>query len=179
LLYNSNVLMYDRGGDPESLWSQVLTRGISGPGADKALTALPLELTTWKDWRERHPNTRVLSSDTGYQRNYDRNPYESYFAMPRLMFPAKPLSDRLPKKARVLGVWTKNGIRAYPESAFGPERTRVEDELGGKRIVIEFNPEANSLRVVEADQGVHWLYSLWFAWHALHPNTEVFGDTTK
>ena len=75
LLYNSNVLMYDRGGQPESLWSQVMTRGISGPAARRPLTALPLELTTWIEWRSRHPETSVLSSETGHRRDYRRSPY--------------------------------------------------------------------------------------------------------
>ena len=35
LLYNSNVLMYDRGGEADSLWSKVMTKGVSGPAARK------------------------------------------------------------------------------------------------------------------------------------------------
>jgi len=71
LLYNSNVLVYDRGGQPESLWSQVNTTGVSGPVADKPLPAVPCELTTWQ---ARHPNSLVLSPNTGHQRGYSRNP---------------------------------------------------------------------------------------------------------
>jgi len=176
LLYNSNVLMYDRRGRPESLWSQVMTKGISGPGASKSLATLPLELTTWGDWQSRYPNTQVLSSETGHRRDYSRSPYGSYFSSPQLMFPAKPSSNRLPAKSRVLGVWTGSAARAYPESLFGPGRLRIEDLLDGKRIVVEFNPAARSLRVVEADPTVHWMYSLWFAWYAFHPQTDVAGE---
>ena len=176
LLYNSNVLMYDRGGHPESLWSQVLTRGISGPAAEKSLRALPLELTTWQDWLSRYPETKVLSPETGHRRDYTRDPYEGYFTAPQLMFPAKPRSDRLATKARILGVWTDKMVRAYPQSAFGPNRQRVADTLDGKSIVIEFNPQARSLRVTQADDGVYWMYSLWFAWYALRPDTDVFGQ---
>lgn len=176
LLYNSNVLMYDRGGRPESLWSQVMARGISGPGASKSLTPLPLELTTWKDWASRHPQTAVLSVATGYRRDYSRSPYGNYFSTPRLMFPAKPSSNRLPTKARVLGVWTDSAARAYPESYFvGQDRQRVEDLLDGKRVVVAFNPAARSLRVAQADPGVHWMYAFWFAWYAFHPQTDVAG----
>lgn len=176
LLYNSNVLMYDRGGEPESLWSQVMTKGVSGPAASKSLKALPLELTTWKDWQSRYPNTKVLSMNTGHARNYSQSPYAPYFATPQLMFPAQPASDRLPAKARVLGVWTGKTARAYPESMFSRDRTRVEETLDGKKLVIEFNPDAKSLRVVEADDGVSWMYSFWFAWYAMRPTTDVFGS---
>lgn len=174
LLYNSNVLMYDRGGRPESLWAQVGAEGVTGPAADKPLDALPVELTTWKDWRTRHPDTKVLSDKTGHRRDYRRNPYASYFRSPSLMFPAKPANDRLPAKAKVLGVWTDSAARAYPVSAFNKRRTRAEDTLAGKKVVIEFNPETESIRVAEADKGVEWMYSFWFAWYAFRPQTDVF-----
>ena len=118
MLYNSNVLMYDRGGGRESLWSQIMAEGVSGPGGNVPLKALPVELTTWKDWLERHPETTVLSLDTGHARDYDRNPYGTYFESDDLMFSVKPLDSRLPKKTKVLGVWTADGTRAYPLSAF-------------------------------------------------------------
>jgi hypothetical protein len=174
LLYNSNVLMYDRGGQPESLWSQIKTTGISGPGANQALKALPVELTTWGDWRARHPETKVLSPQTGHERDYRRNPYAGYFDQPGLMFSARPTSDRLPTKARVLGVWTDAAARAYPLSAFGNEQKRIEDKIGGKKIALQYNPEARSLRVLQADEGVEWMYSLWFSWYAMRPETEIF-----
>ncbi|MCI0332895.1 MAG: DUF3179 domain-containing protein [Planctomycetes bacterium] len=174
LLYNSNVIMFDRGGRPESLWSQVKAEGIAGPGARKSLKSLPIELTTWHNWRSRYPHTKVLSPQTGHPRDYQRDPYAGYFQQPGLMFPARPASDRLPMKEQVLGVWTNTTARAYPLSAFGRERRRVEDQIDGKKIVIEYTPKSRSLRVVEADDSVQWMYSLWFAWYAFHPETEVF-----
>jgi hypothetical protein len=174
MLYNSNVLMYDRGGEPESLWSQMKTQGVSGPAADKSLVALPLELTTWQDWLDRYPDTEVLSPETGHMLHYRASPYGGYFDTPELMFPAQPTSGQLPTKARVLGVWTDGASRAYPLSAFGSEATEIEDKLAGRTVRIAFNPDANSLRIVDADESVHWVYSLWFAWYAFRPETDVF-----
>jgi hypothetical protein len=169
------VLLYDRGGKPESLWSQVKTEGISGPAANKGLTTLPLELTTWKNWGSRYPGTMVLSTDTGHRRDYARNPYANYFKSKDLMFAAKPSSDKLPAKSRVLGVWTDKSARAYPESAFSQDRTRrITEELDGKKLTIEYDSDARSLRVIEAEEGVHWMYSLWFAWYAFHPETSFY-----
>jgi hypothetical protein len=42
LLYNSNVLMFDRGGQPEGLWSQLGAKAMSGPSAPLALETLPV-----------------------------------------------------------------------------------------------------------------------------------------
>ena len=64
LLYNSDVLLYDR--DTESLWSQILSEAVSGERIGSKLTLLPVSHTTWRDWREKHPDTLVLSDDTGH-----------------------------------------------------------------------------------------------------------------
>ncbi len=175
-LYNSNVLMYDRGGEPESLWSQLKAEGVTGPAVKKPLKPLPLELTTWSDWRVRYPMTKVLWAEPG---RYSRNRYASYFARPDVTFPLTARSDALLLKEPVLGLWTSSTARAYPESAFSLEQTRITDQLDGKSVVIEYNPEAHSFRVVEADEGVHWMYSFWFAWYAFHPESDVYGQESE
>lgn len=175
LLYNSNVLMYDRDEGAESLWSQIKNEAIAGPVVESRLELMPLELTTWQSWQERHPTTSVLSSETGHQRNYTRNPYADYFATDALMFPVKQTDDRLPNKQRVLGVFSGGQAKAYPLSAFSAELPRVEDEINGQRIVVEYDPQSDSLRVLEADEDVTWMYSLWFSWYAMHPETAVYA----
>ena len=174
LLYNSNVLMYDRGGSPESLWSQVMAEGVSGPGGRKRLRALPVELTTWSAWIARHPQTKVLSPNTGHARDYRRSPYASYFSTQRLWFDVRPRSRRLTNKEPVLGVWTAGAAKAYTLSAFEDRSETVRDELDGQQVTVKYDPGAKSLRVVEADDGVQWMYALWFAWYAFHPQTEVY-----
>ncbi len=174
LLYNSNVLMYDRRDKPESLWSQVAAQGVSGPGARTLLKTLPVELTTWQDWQTRHGDTTVLSDQTGHARNYRVNPYRAYFASRNLMFPVKPLSNRLPIKSRVLGVWSDGKARAYPLAAFRAEVEGLEQELDGKRFRLAYDAKHKTLRVLDAQQGVQWMYSFWFAWHAFRPGTDVY-----
>ena len=174
LLYNSNVLMYDRSEGEESLWSQLRSQAVAGPAAKSRLRTLPVVLTTWQEWLGSHPETLVLAPDTGYLRSYDRNPYEGYFDRAGLMFPAQPSSDRLGAKERVLGVWTGQSARAYHSSAFSRDRSRIADEIDGKTIVVEHHFESDSLLVVEAPPSVEWMYSLWFAWYAMHPHTDVY-----
>jgi len=177
MLYNSNVLMYDRGDKQESLWSQMMGEGISGAAAHAKLQALPLVLTTWKDWRERHPATQVLSDETGHNRPYGKSPYAGYFGSPDLMFDASPTSDRLPLKTRVLGVWNKESARAYPIPAVAQCEAEfpLPQELGEASFQIAYDPESESLRVLEAEDGIQWVYAFWFAWYAFHPETEVFA----
>ena len=178
LLYNSNVLMYDRGGQPESLWSQVLGEGVSGPAAGKKLNVLPMELVTWKEWRDKHPTTKVLSNKTGHARDYRNSPYARYFKTPNLMFPVRPLDRSLPAKTPILAVWTDAGkanahLITMPES--GKSSTR-EYTLGGKSYAIAFNGTEKTARVIDFDEGVFWMHSFWFAWSAFHPETEIIRD---
>ena len=157
-----------------SLWSQLMTRGVSGPAAREPLKTLPVELTTWQDWRQRHPQTAVLSPRTGHRRNYQNNPYRRYFASGNLMFPARPFSNALPAKSEVLGIWTGRGARAYPLAALARTDPTLQEELDGLKFTLQYNPQAKSVRIVQADEGLQWMYSFWFAWYAFHPQTEVF-----
>ncbi|MEX0977328.1 MAG: DUF3179 domain-containing (seleno)protein, partial [Pirellulales bacterium] len=174
LLFNSNVLMYDRGGQPESLWSQLMAEGVSGPAARMPLKTMPVDLTTWQDWLSRHPQTTVLSPDTGHARNYSQRLYAAYFASPELMFAVKPLDRRLPAKTLVLGVWTGNAARAYPISKVSGESRQLPEQLNGKAFVLTYDARSRNLRVSSADDDVQWMYSFWFAWAALRPKTELY-----
>ncbi len=104
-LYRSNKLMYDAAS--KSLWSTLTGTPVVGALVGKGIVLKPLYLvtTTWGEWRRRHPETRVLSLDTGYSRDYSEGAaYRDYFATQRLMFNVPKLDDRLPNKAEVLAV---------------------------------------------------------------------------
>ena len=173
LLYNSNVLMYDRA--TESLWSQMSSGSVTGEQKGQAIRHHPFEVTTWEDWLARHPGTDVLSTKTGHERPYGRSPYQQYFAMPSTMFPVEPQDGRLPLKARVLGLWTAEAAVAVPLQQF--QEAEVPAELtvsvGNRSARLLYNPQARSLRVLSADEGVSWVYAFWFAWYAFHPETEL------
>jgi len=112
LLYNSNVLLYDRADD--ALWSQLGFTAVSGPNAGRSLRHLPWKLTTLAEWRRDRPRSTVMTFNTGYERHYDRLPYGDYFETDRLMFPVSRLDKRLPGKTRVVGIRLGDTVRAYP-----------------------------------------------------------------
>ena len=104
-LYRSNKLMYDAA--TKSLWSTLTGTPVVGPLVGKGIVLKPLFLvtTTWGEWRKLHPETRVLSLDTGYVRDYSEGAaYRDYFATQRLMFNVPKVDDRLPNKVEVLAV---------------------------------------------------------------------------
>ncbi|MDT8398464.1 MAG: DUF3179 domain-containing protein [Pseudomonadales bacterium] len=111
-LINSNMVMYDRASD--SYWPQILGIGISGPHRGDSLSEYPVVWTTWQNWKQRHPDTSVLSTSTGFIRNYRSDPYGGYnppsgyyeIGYP-LMFPVMKRAGReFAEKQMVLGFRT-------------------------------------------------------------------------
>ncbi|MCB1914837.1 MAG: DUF3179 domain-containing protein [Rhodocyclaceae bacterium] len=178
LLYNSDVLLYDR--QTESLWSQIASRAISGPMRGTELAMLALEHTRWSDWRARHPRGRVLSRDTGFARDYSRDPYRSYRTQPGTMFPVHGSDARHSAKTWVFGLRIGDDARAYPF----PELDRVpggqvDDIVGGRQVRILFDRAHRSARAIDAE-GVPLagISAYWFAWMAFHPGSTVFDAGT-
>jgi len=67
-------------------------------------------------WRRRHPHTQVLSADTGFDRDYSRDPYAGYDRVQQLMFDVQHRDDRFPLKEWVLGIHVNGVQKAYPLS---------------------------------------------------------------
>ena len=105
LLYNNNLIMYDRNTE-EALWSQMLSGAGCESSKNVSLTSIPHIEMSWAGWTDLHPNTRVISSSTGFTRNYTRYPYGNYEDLnnPDLLFRQPALDERRPPKERVLGI---------------------------------------------------------------------------
>jgi len=172
LLYNSDVLFYDR--KTESLWSQIKMEGVTGRMAGTKLTLLAAENTTWKGWKERHPQTFVLSRDTGYRRDYSKDPYVSYHKSQAIMFPVSHQDKRLPMKEWVLGVLINGKAKAYSFKKLQGVRSPLEDHFQGQDLKITFDQEGRSA-IIEDESGnvIPSVQAYWFAWVAFYPETEL------
>ncbi|GAM64201.1 hypothetical protein JCM19232_3477 [Vibrio ishigakensis] len=84
LLYSSDVLMYDS--ETESLWSQIHGEAVSGKLVGTSLEQIPMSLDLWGNWMARNPDTLVLSTDTGFRRDYSRDPYAATLRPPPFIF---------------------------------------------------------------------------------------------
>ncbi len=179
LLYNSDVLMYDR--QTESLWSQNMGRAISGPLKGTELNTIPIMHTTWADWLSRYPDTLVLSTKTGYIRKYRSDPYSSYRKSNQLMFSVENRDKRYRRKEFVIGLTRGAVSKAWPfrelKSAWDgePEKEYIEDRVNGEVVRVYFSPDKRSAYITDADgRLLDGLSAYWFAWVAFHPDTEVF-----
>jgi hypothetical protein len=189
LLYNSNVLLYDRQKDSnqESLWSQGDMRAVSGPAAKAglALSLLPSELTTWEDWSTRHPDTLVLSRKTGHVRSYERGPYASYFATDQLMFPVDlktEMPDRFRQKEMMAVVYSGQGAKAYAVRDVAREvgaDGSMTDRIGDLEIRIQYVDEGPSIRVIGGteESTLPVAYMFWFVLGALQPEIPIYSPS--
>jgi hypothetical protein len=173
LLLNSNVLLFDR--TDHALWSQLGLTAISGPNVGRSLPHLPWELTTLSEWRQAHPDSTVMTFNTGYVRDYGRIPYGDYFRTSRLIFPVGHEDSRLHPKAAVVGVKLGDVVRAYPvDEVRKAADGLVRDTIEGQTVVLRTAPRTGSVRVMEAPPRAKIAHTFWFAWAAFHPQTEIY-----
>ncbi len=173
LLYKSNVLMYDH--QSESLWSQVKNQAVTGPMTGTRMQVLPSTITTWDQWRRRHPDTAVLSLETGHVRDYSRDPYESYYRSRSGLFGFfRELVSDFPGKEVVAGVLSDGVAKAYPleEMRKGEPHT---DRLGDKTLTFTFDQVTGELRITDQDnETVPYISTYWFVWKEIHPDSNLY-----
>ncbi len=149
LLSHSNKLMFDR--ETDSLWNQFTGQPVVGPlaGSGIVLRIRPVVIVTWAKWRTAHPDSRVLSLDTGHQRDYGSGVvYAEYFASPDLMFPTRADESRLRQKDYVFGIRDVGAAKAWPIKAFA-DRAVINDAVGNRAVVLIGNAETRSVRAYE------------------------------
>lgn len=188
LLYRSNKLMFDA--ETNSLWSTIEGRPVVGPLAQSGISLKyrPVVTTIWREWRAAHPETTVLSLDTGHQRDYAEGAaYRSYFSQDELMFEVPAEDKRLKRKAEVVTFLARaerqttavaldaTFLRRNPVHAFsagGLNFVALTSEAGANRIyrVGETRFVRASGQAVFDDQGRAWLLD---EAHLRGPNGEL------
>ena len=182
-LRHSDLVMYDR--QTESWWQQFGGKGIVGRYAGELLEVVPARIVAWSEFRRAHPEDLVLTRETGYDRDYGRNPYEGYDDVDSSpIFPTRNDDDeRLPPKERVVFVEREGESVAVPHSTLA-KRRRVEIDVGGHRLVVRFrkgvasaldDPEiaagrdVGAAEVLEDGRPVAFSEPFWFAVAAFRP----------
>ncbi len=142
LLYRSNKLMFDHG--TKRLWNTFEGVPVVGPlvGSGVRVTHRSVVTTTWGEWRRMHPETTVLSLETGYERDYDEGAaYQGYFSNDDLMFDVSELDDRLDNKDEVMVLLLDDadGVRhplAFAVEFLEDHRTHTEEHAGRRLVVV-------------------------------------------
>lgn len=190
LLYESNVLLYDRrqNSSEESLWSQLGMRAVSGPAAKQnlVLEVIDAELTNTQTWLSLHPETSVLSIDTGYSRPYSQSAYSNYFSTDNLMFHVSGRTGRRPEltnKDQIVLISVADAQKAYVYSDIlnSPDQ-RIIDKIGDITLHVSYDQSTNFLNVKAFDSlgesissnDIKRTYMFWFAFDAFYPDVAVY-----
>ncbi|MEM6345066.1 MAG: DUF3179 domain-containing protein [Bacteroidota bacterium] len=143
LLYNNNLIMYDR--DTDSYWSQLYYKGVYGDYRGEKAELIPLIETSWANWKAMYPNAKILSTNTGFDRKYEEYPYNDYRTQENFfIFSFIPVDDRINLKERVHAVLIDEEAKAYRFESFVNRRV-IQDEFKGRKHVIYGDPDRNLL----------------------------------
>lgn len=148
-LLNSNLVMRDR--TSGTLWSQLLGVGLDGALEGERLRELPVGVTTTLGrWRQRYPETRVLTVQAGIGqrlRPYGTSPYGDYDTSPRIIFPVEARDDRFHPKKVVVGLRLGEAALAIPKQELLAKDELVEVEIAGEPLLVVPDAELGVLRV--------------------------------
>ncbi|MBN1987715.1 MAG: DUF3179 domain-containing protein [Prolixibacteraceae bacterium] len=141
LLYNSNIIPYDR--STNSNWSQLLLKSVNGELIGTSANTYNLVETSWKTWKQLYPSTKVVSTNTGHNRNYGNYPYGNYKTSGNLLFPVSRNDNRLDAKERVLGVVIGEKAKAYRFENFPDQLNVINDTFEGTQLVVAGSKSSN------------------------------------
>lgn len=146
-LWNSALVMYDR--QTETLWSHFTAQGIVGELTGVELETLPVATVPWGVWRDANPDGLVLSRDTGFERDYGRNPYLGYDDLDGTPFLFEGEVDgRYTAMTRIVGVEIDGDAVGVPLAAL-QENGVVDAELEGTELVFFW--QAGTASALDAD----------------------------
>ena len=167
---------------PESLWSSLQARAVTGPAAKEGLTLrrVPAEVIRWEDWRALHPETRVLAHDDQRLKLYGRAPYKTYLGSDSLQFPVDPLPPPgIPRKAAILAVRLGDDWRVYPVDALVEASLAGQSEVRFGERQLRFQAWRNDEKPATArflDPVDEVVRAYWFAWYAARPEARTLAE---
>lgn len=137
LLYNTNLILYDRNTD--SNWAQLRLESVNGSLIGDKPTLTQVIETNWLTWQSLYPNTKALSLNTGFSRDYDLYPYGDYKTNhARFLFTPSPTNSALPNKQRIFAIIDNNKSKVYQFSDFENGNV-INDTFNGNEYLIVGN----------------------------------------
>lgn len=134
------MVMTDR--QTNSIWSHLDGEAFEGPMTGQEMGFLPLIHTTWEEWLALHPETSVLSYETGFEAQYR----SVTIGMLNGRFDRQLLSvdDRLRSEELILGVMEGDAFVAYPVAALEQTSGVINVDVDGVPIVVFYDAVANA-----------------------------------
>ena len=143
LLFNTNLIPYDRKTD--SNWSQMFLKSVNGNLIEQDIVTHQLIETEWSTWKAMFPDSEVLTTDTGFERDYDRYPYGDYRTNDNfLIFPISNEDGRFDRKDRGLGVIVNGQEKFFSLNSFTGDVVNIQEEsFAGVELVVAGSRDLN------------------------------------
>ena len=173
LLYESNLLMYDT--ETESLWSQTLGKAVLGDYTGTALKLIPAQIITLGEAREKYGAIEILSTDTGYTRNYKTTPYKGYEATEKIYFPTTTTDNRYFAKEPFYVFPFKKQSVAFPFREFrqGTKEFNIKDEI------VFITRDGDEIRIMHNNTLLPGYIEFWFSWVTNHQEDGMVLNLTE
>jgi len=173
LVHKGCLLLYDK--QTNSIWWPPEGKCIAGSLNGTVLGHYPFLFVSWAVWKERHPDTRVLSLNTAFTFRYSRNPYETYYPLPELPLPVEgwtPGESPFKWSQPVIALEADGQAKAYPLFVLLASQRDIEDSFGGKKIVIHNGTPPYPTD--EHGREIRYSFGAWFLWSVRYPDIEVY-----
>ena len=171
LLSRSNKLMYDltTGSAIDTFTGEALSGSLAADGV--TLEQVSVVASTWGDWKDAHPDTRIVAEDGGIGRTYIEDPLGGRDAAGPI-FPVGDIDPRLPGQERVVGAIGDDGTPvAFPVGDARAELAKDEIQFAGLTARLE-----DAIRIYDSDGSeVVSHESFWFAWSQFHQGTLLWS----
>lgn len=168
-LVKNNLLIVDR--ETNSIWSQLDSKAISGPMKDTPLEVVPSMQTTWKHWRELHPDTEVMFVEGEKGRAY----------IYRNWRPGTPRPKERPQEHDTsnlgLGLVVNNQAIYFPFEELAKTATPLELEIEGKKILVSYKEDALTAWANDANGNLlAGVLAYQNGWLNFFPDSEIFNS---
>ena len=118
--------------------------------------------------------------DTGFNRNYQANPYDGYEKERSIMLPLRFRSEGYHPKEKVLGLVLDGKAKAYPFVELAKSSGELNDIFAGQDIHVRYSQIHKSAEIFDAaGNPLPGVTLFWFAWYAFHPQTEIYRVEIK
>ncbi len=138
--YKNNQISFDR--ETLNYWSQLLSRSVSGNRRDFELEIIPHIQIPWIAVVSQFSSAKVLSSNTGFSRDYDVFPYDDYKTNNAYyIYDPIELDTTLESKDLVLGI-NSNDLKTFYAWDYSNVQSNIQHStFDGKDLIIFSNSQ--------------------------------------
>lgn len=166
-LIQNNLLFVDR--ETNSLWSQLQGQAVSGPLEGTPLQVVASLQTTWRFWRQTHPDTRVVVSEDKKGR--------PYFYRNRKPGTRPPKEQPTTHDTSVLGLGLVVGGQAmyFPFRELDRTPAPLRLTLGGEEITVHYRNSALTAWAEDSEGNLlPGVLAYEEGWKDFNPESEIY-----